>query len=472
MNLAFPKQIFPEDIIKVVPILAAVLCLSGMFVFDPLAIGIAATVLIFVGFCFPLRNRLIMLFALLPFSRAGLGWELGTGFGPFDLYAIWFGLLFLWRIIVVDVFQIRNSPILTAGWLMLLSFIPSAINTEEFVWYFRGLGQVFTGLVLATAVFVSLTRDFTIRFAVNLLRLLTIVSLFFSLYGAYQAYQFRSLLNLVGGRTFSFIFGDPNYYATFLLMALCLAIAFAYNEQRRIWRLGYIGIAATFVVSIIMTVSRSSYVVLLIVLICYSVFFYRYAGIRRMLGVIATVLVTSITVALFTTNVSSRLLDIFILSERISTVAEGSDQSVNQRKNIFIVGTRILQEQPVFGVGFGNFEVVFDRYREGELSTGNARAAHNTFLKIFAETGIFGFVFAMLFYGWLLWDIFKTAMRTNDLRWRMLLFSVFMAILSFFLMSVTLDQIYEAHFWVFAGIGPALAQMVRKMSPASIEEAF
>jgi len=472
MNLAYPKQIFPENIIQAVPILAALLCLVGMFFFDPLAIGIVATVLLFVGFCFPLHSRLIMLFALLPFSRAGLGWELGTGFGLFDLYAIWFGLLFLWRIIMVDVFQIRISPILTAGWLMLLSFIPSAINTEEFVWYFRGLGQVFIGLVLATAIFISLTRDFTIRFAVNLLRLLTIVSFFFSLYGAYQAYQFRSLLNLVGGRTFNFIFGDPNYYATYLLMVLCLSIAFAYTERRRILRLGYIGIAATFVVSIIMTVSRSSYLVLLIVLICYGVFFYRYAGIRRMLGIIATVLVTTIAVTLFTTNISSRLLNIFILSERVSTVVEGSDQSVNQRKNIFIVGTRVLQEQPIFGVGFGNFEVVFDRYREGELSTGNARAAHNTFLKIFAEAGIIGFVFAMLFYGWLLWDILKTAREINSFRWRILLFSTFMSILSFLLMSITLDQIYEAHFWVFAGIGPALAQMVRKGSPASIEEAF
>lgn len=472
MNLAYPKQISPEDIIKAVPILAAVLCLSGMFVFDPLAIGIVATVLIFVGFCLPLRNRLIMLFTLLPFSRAGLGWELGTGFGPFDLYAIWFGLLFLWRIIAVDVFQIRSSPILTAGWLMLLSFIPSAINTEEFVWYFRGLGQVFTGLVLATAVFVSLTRNFTIRFAVNLLRLLTIISFFFSLYGAYQAYQFRSLLNLVGGRTFSFIFGDPNYYATYLLMVLCLAISFSFTEQRRIWRIGYIGIAATYIVSIVMTVSRSGYLVLIIIIICYGVYFYRFAGIQRLLsGGLALVIVATITI-LLTTNISSQLVDIFLLSERVSTVVEGSDASVNQRKNIFIVGTRVLTDQPIFGIGFGNFEVVFDRYREGELSTGNARAAHNTFLKIFAETGIIGFVFAMLFYGWLLWDIFKTAMRTNDTRWRMLLFSVFMTILSFLLMSVTLDQIYEAHFWVFAGIGPALAQMVRKMSPASIEEAF
>jgi len=221
-----------------------------------------------------------------------------------------------------------------------------------------------------------------------------------------------------------------------------------------------------------MTVSRSSYLVLLIVLICYGVFFYRYAGIRRMLGIIATVLVTTIAVTLFTTNISSRLLNIFVLSERVSTVVEGSDQSVNQRKNIFIVGTRVLQEQPIFGVGFGNFEVVFDRYREGELSTGNARAAHNTFLKIFAEAGIIGFIFAMLFYGWLLWDILKTAREINSFRWRILLFSTFMSILSFLLMSITLDQIYEAHFWVFAGIGPALAQMVRKGSPASIEEAF
>ena len=67
----------------------------------------------------------------------------------------------------------------------------------------------------------------------------------------------------------------------------------------------------------------------------------------------------------------------------------------------------------------------------------------------------------MLFYGALMRVLWTSFRRARDDARRMLLFGCMMALMSYFLMSATLDQVYEMHFWSLAGLTLAYATIVR-----------
>jgi hypothetical protein len=53
-----------------------------------------------------------------------------------------------------------------------------------------------------------------------------------------------------------------------------------------------------------------------------------------------------------------------------------------------------------------------------------------------------------------LWKSFRVQ---SDPRRRFIMFGLFTGILSYFIMSVTLDQVYEVHFWIMSGVAIACA---------------
>jgi len=93
---------------------------------------------------------------------------------------------------------------------------------------------------------------------------------------------------------------------------------------------------------------------------------------------------------LFTVLVTCILAFILITRwERLMNL-ENPQNSITQRLNYWRTAIAIIKDRAIFGVGPGNFQEVFLKYKVG-LST-NTRYAHNLFLHTWAETGIIGLV--------------------------------------------------------------------------------
>jgi len=108
-------------------------------------------------------------------------------------------------------------------------------------------------------------------------------------------------------------------------------------------------------------------------------------------------------------------------------------------------------------LGFGAFEESFNQYRGSYTELGSARAAHNTPLRVLAETGIVGGAAFMIFVLALSTRLVKAILHTRDNLSKTVQFSLAAGLAAYSFMSLTLDQLCEAHVWVIVGIALAAA---------------
>ena len=330
----------------------------------------------------------------------------------------------------------------------------------------KALVQIVGNIAIAAGVYTALRRVRDESLWLGLLRFLAFEAGVVSMFSLYQEYRSSAIASVLGGRLYFTLFGDPNYYAGYLLMALSVAIGLLIVEKRRLVKVAYAGICALLAVSVISTVSRSALAVFVLLVVVYASYFLFQRGRKKLVSLVVFGVTAALIAVVFLTNIGSTFVDVFTLTKRVQTVLGGKDASVEQRQLIIGVGKRMMAAHPAIGCGIGNFEKSFDVFRLGELSTGNARAAHNTYVRLMVETGALGTSVTALLAACFVFLLLRGVIRCPDERRRMHLFSVFIALCTFFLMSATLDQFMEPHFWVMAGIALAM----NKEIPALINE--
>jgi len=436
----------------------AALGLAALFLVKEfhIALGFLALAVLFASV--KTQVRLMLLVALLPLAHAGIGIQSFGGFGLYDIYAGLFLLFFLWRIVVRDLMMIGRFPVLHLTIPMLLFFLPSLLSTSAMSESLKALLQFVASALTAAGVYYLLREENDDALYKRLLTLLVLVATAVSMYGIYEA-STTSLVRILTGRVYFSLFEDVNYYASYLLMALALSGGLALASKTLAARLTFAGSTAILTVTVVATVSRSALAVLAVLVVAFAAFmFLSQQGAKRFVGFAILLGFVGALGVVLTTDMGSKLVDLFTLSRRVESVVGGKDASIGQRLTILGVTQRMIQENPVIGVGFGAFEKTFDTYQEGDLSTGLGRSAHNTALRIIAETGVVGFVPSLIFIGALLFYLTRALLRVQVGSDQVLMFALLSSLCSFLLMSLTLDQLFEPHFWVGCGIAVAFAQ--------------
>ena len=142
-------------------------------------------------------------------------------------------------------------------------------------------------------------------------------------------------------------------------------------------RLSAVSCAVIIGIALILTKSMGAWLSLIACLII--LFFISYNDLKgkKIILVISSISILSILVFIMI-NRWERLMNL-----------DNPQNSITQRINYWRTAVGIIKDHPVSGVGPGNFQEVFLKYKVG-LST-NTRYAHNIFLHMWAETGILGF---------------------------------------------------------------------------------
>jgi O-antigen ligase len=256
---------------------------------------------------------------------------------------------------------------------------------------------------------------------------------------------------------------DPNFYALILIPIVPLCLERVLHEPIRLLRPVAAVILGLVLLAISLTYSRGALVGLLgiagLVLL----------RVRISPKALATGLVLLVGLAALAPNAYvTRVNDLIatISGEKDPSETSAADVSVDGRKAEMQVALRMFADNPLLGVGAGNYAFNFQRYSQDLhlMNRGEDRNAHSLYLQIAAERGLIG----LASFGTLLWLMARSLRQAKqgfeqagvkDCATLAVAFGL--GVFGFFVSSLFLHESYPKYFWIFMGIALSLPQAAR-----------
>jgi len=249
---------------------------------------------------------------------------------------------------------------------------------------------------------------------------------------------------------------DPNYLATSLVAAFALAVALASSRRNSGGaRMVAIGSGIVLLIAVMLTVSRTGLAALAMALIAGVAL----AGPRRRLPLAAIGVVVFAFVPLYFAALAPTGA-----VERITEVSGGTG-----RTDIWTIGTRMVEANPVLGVGSGNFPIASIHYliapgvlERDDFIVDTPKVAHNIYLETLAELGPPGLLLLLAIVGSCIGCAIVAARRfadVGDSQLEMLARAVAVASLAMLTAAFLNSLQYQKPIWLILSLGPALLAM-------------
>lgn len=99
--------------------------------------------------------------------------------------------------------------------------------------------------------------------------------------------------------------------------------------------------------------------------------------------------------------------------ERAVTFQTGQKDITSGRSHFWGVAVKIIRDNPIIGSGLDSFGVAYTKYdsRNGKF---RVEQAHNEYLQILSDAGVFGLLFVIAFIVLLFWQSFRVINNTSD----------------------------------------------------------
>ncbi len=250
-------------------------------------------------------------------------------------------------------------------------------------------------------------------------------------------------------------YGDPNFLAAGLVPGIALAVGLAATTRvpsRRGW---LVACAVVLAAGLLASGSRGG--LLAAVTITIGTLLVARGHRRKIVAVLVTVLALGV-VWMVASSSSSNL-------DRLRHFGTG-----NGRVDLWTIALRMGRAHPVHGVGLGGFPDASADYlrRPGRLQSGRLGAqlvlgkpheAHNSYLQLFAETGLVGlglFIAAVVLSLRASWMAAQRFEHAGDLRYATLAWSVLLAQVAAMIASTFITDPTDRRTWILLGLGPAL----------------
>jgi O-antigen ligase len=256
--------------------------------------------------------------------------------------------------------------------------------------------------------------------------------------------------------------GNANVVASILVAGLVLSVAaFRAGRGAPLIRLAAVATAVLSVAALFETGSRSGAIALGAALVVAVMVAGRWR-LPTFLGSIALALVVATTFVAFAPAE---------IRERIAIVTPGEVPAIEGRTTIWQVGARMVEDQPLRGVGVGNFQAASSQYAvepglsaRTELVIDDPQVAHNVYLQVLAELGIVGLA---LFFGLLAFSLrcALTAARrfekSGDEVMEIFARALIPAVAAVLVSDLFASEQFNKLLWLLLALGPSLLAIAR-----------
>ena len=250
-------------------------------------------------------------------------------------------------------------------------------------------------------------------------------------------------------------FGDANYSASLITLALIPAVALVVLDPRRLWWLAPVAVAAA--AGVVFSLSRGGFLAMAAGLAVLGLW-----GRFRVVGTAAILVV--LAVGLFNAEPITRSAQFTTVRDRLGTLTGSGLGATSLRPRIWAAAVDAGVEAPVFGVGVQNFaDAAAER---GVIERGRAlENVHNIPLNFLAENGFVGLVGFLGFAVQLLIRAAAASRRRDPLA-QALGLGLLATFVGFLVQGTTVMSLrvnaIAAAFFVLAGLITALADRARQ----------
>lgn len=244
--------------------------------------------------------------------------------------------------------------------------------------------------------------------------------------------------------------GNPNLTAALLLTGVPIALYWATHAKRLLEAMAYFMLIALIVGAIALTQSRGGFVSL--VLISFILYLRR-----------PSIKATVVGLAIFSALIVFAPTESGYWDRMGSVVGLGDvkGSSLDQRKYFVTAGAAITLDNPVLGVGMGNFGRAMKEADPSFRDTED-RVAHNMYLEFVTENGVFGGIFFVALLGLAVLQALRYDKRSNsDHSAYGLGFCVAMSLFAFLVSGLFGSSGKSSVLWFLVGLGFAFQEITR-----------
>jgi O-antigen ligase len=239
--------------------------------------------------------------------------------------------------------------------------------------------------------------------------------------------------------------GDPNNFALTLVAVIPIAVALIKTEKRTTIKVILALTTGIVFSAVALTLSRGGYLALLVVLLIMVL-----RSRKKALALLIFLVVLGFSLSLLPAEVWERA--------GTAIMSSGTDPSIRMRTQLLRGGIEMFMDHSLFGVGIGNF-LTHSFHYSGVLPPSHA---HNMFLHIAAETGIFGFLLFMALL-WTTWRVLrrtqKAALRRKDAYFFQVSQGLETSLIGFCVAAFFLSQHFNKMLWILIALATSIGRM-------------
>jgi len=255
--------------------------------------------------------------------------------------------------------------------------------------------------------------------------------------------------------------GDPNFYGQITLVLVPLALDRFFNEKRAFPRFiaGWATIVTIF--AIIFTFSRGAFIGLVLIIAAMMII-----NKVRPLTILAAGIVIVILMQFAPSSYFERVQTLADIIPGVSTVEQSEDASLRGRNDKAKVAIQMTLDNPVAGVGLGNYRPNYIQYLREINATTNREAndAHSLYLEVAAEQGFIGLgIFCSIIAAALLavrhsYRVFKE-LRQSD--YANMTLAIGLGFIGYIITAAFLHSSFPRFFWLLFALCIALPEVAR-----------